>query len=112
MGGTDVVFRVLLRMEIRPGLEREFEETWYKVGHEITDQPANLGQWLCRSTDEQSVYYVISDWVDEPRFREFEHSPGHVEHRTKLHPYRTAGTMATMTVVHQMTGAGAPVVSS
>ena len=98
-------FRVMLRMEIKPGLEQEFEQTWHRVGTSIVTHPANRGHWLSRSSEEQSVYYIISDWVDEPTFREFEHSAAHVEHRTKLHPYRSGGSMTTMQVVYGMTGA-------
>jgi heme-degrading monooxygenase HmoA len=119
--GRSSLFRVLLRMNIRPGMEQEFEQTWHRVGSAIAQHPANLGHWLCRctgeystdedSTDEDSVYYIISDWVDEPRFREFEHSAAHVEHRTKLHPFRSSGSMATMQVVYEITGAAASAVT-
>lgn len=102
-------FRVMLRMVIHPGMEAEFEQTWHRVGRTIVQHPANVGHWLSRSDEEGSVYYVVSDWVDEPRFREFEHSAAHVEHRTKLHPYRSGGSMTTMQVVYGMTGAATPV---
>lgn len=98
-------FRVMLRMDIHPGMEKEFEETWYRVGKAIVDHPANLGHWLSRDAEDPSVYYVVSDWVDEPRFREFERSDDHLEHRAKLHPYRSGGSMTTMHVVYGMTGA-------
>ncbi|WP_433336452.1 antibiotic biosynthesis monooxygenase family protein [Spirillospora sp. CA-294931] len=106
MSGNDTTaFRVTLRMNIHPGMEREFEETWYRVGKAIVDHPANLGHWLSRDNDDASVYYVVSDWVDERRFREFESSDDHLEHRSKLHPYRSSGTMSTMNVVYAMAGA-------
>jgi heme oxygenase (mycobilin-producing) len=101
------VFRVMLRMHIHPGMEQEFEETWAAIGDGITGHPANLGQWLSRSAEEDGVYYVVSDWVDEPQFRSFEHSEQHLRHRTRLHPYRSGGSMTTMWVVREMTGAGA-----
>ncbi|MEU7985004.1 antibiotic biosynthesis monooxygenase family protein [Streptosporangium canum] len=101
------MFRVLLRMQIRSGMEREFERTWLQVGRAVTDHPANLGQWLSRSQEEEGVYYIVSDWADERRFREFEHSEGHLAHRTRLHPFRSGGSMTTMRVVYAMTGAGA-----
>ncbi len=107
MTPAEPVFRVMLRMEIRAGLEREFEETWCKIGSGITDHPANLGQWLSKSAEENGVYYVVSDWVDEPRFRQFERSEGHRAHRSKLHPYRASGSMTTMHVMYAMTGAAA-----
>ncbi|MEV4256760.1 antibiotic biosynthesis monooxygenase family protein [Spirillospora sp. NPDC049652] len=99
------VFRVVLRMSIRPGMEEEFERTWREVGDAVTSDPANIRQSLSRSDEEDGVYYVVSDWVDEPGFRRFEHSEEHVGHRTKLHPYRSSGAMLTMRVVAEMTGA-------
>lgn len=100
-------FRVMLKMHINPGMEEEFEQTWLRVGTAVTSHPANLGQWLSKSDDEEGVYWVVSDWVDEPRFREFETSDDHFEHRTKLHPYRSHGTMTTMHVAYAMKGAAA-----
>jgi heme-degrading monooxygenase HmoA len=96
---SNPVFRVMLRFDINPGMEADFEQTWLSIGSVITDHPANLGQWLMKDSAQDSTYYVISDWVDEPRFREFEHSDEHVEHRKKLHPYRHGGAMFTMNVV-------------
>jgi heme-degrading monooxygenase HmoA len=107
MGGQDGPFRVLLRMQVRPGTEQDYERTWLEVGKAITDHPANLGQWLLRSTEEEGIYYIVSDWTDEARFREFERSAAHLEHRQKLHPYRTGGSMWTMRVVFHMNGAAA-----
>jgi heme-degrading monooxygenase HmoA len=97
-------FRVMLRMEIKPGLEHEFERVWLAIGDSVTSHPANLGQWLSRSAEEQSAYYIVSDWADEPRFREFETSARHLEHRQRLHPYRSSGTMTTMEVVAHVAG--------
>jgi len=101
---TQQVFRVMLRMEIKPGRAEEFERTWTEVGDSVTSHPANLGQWLSRSIDEPGIYYIVSDWTDEPRFREFEHSDRHLEHRQKLHPFRSGGSMVTMTVVAHLRG--------
>jgi heme-degrading monooxygenase HmoA len=102
---SETTFRVVLRMQIHPGVEQEFEQTWYQVGKTVTDHPANIGQWLARSEEEPGVYYITSDWIDEPRFREFEHSDEHLAHRAKLHPYRSGGSMGTMRVVYAMAGA-------
>ncbi|MFF4959156.1 antibiotic biosynthesis monooxygenase family protein [Streptomyces sp. NPDC001222] len=95
-------FRVLLRAEIKPGMAEDFERTWLEVGTGVTGHPANLGQWLMRSDEDEHVYYILSEWVDEPSFREFEQSDQHLEHRTRLHPYRLGGAMWTMTVVHAL----------
>jgi heme-degrading monooxygenase HmoA len=106
------VFRVLLRMEIHFGREQEFEETWLRVGEAVTGHPGNLAQWLLRGTTEEeeaggSVYYIVSDWTDEPSFRAFESSEAHVRHRELLHPYRGTGSMTTMRTVYALRGAGA-----
>jgi heme-degrading monooxygenase HmoA len=106
--GEPTRFRVMLRMQIKPGMAEAFEKTWLDVGDSVTSHPANLGQWLSRSCDEEDVYYIVSDWVDEPRFREFETSARHLEHRQKLHPYRSGGSMATMNVVAELTSPGSP----
>ena len=58
------VFRVMLRMEIKPGRAEDFERVWCEVGESVTSHPANLGQWLSRSADEENIYYIVSDWVD------------------------------------------------
>jgi heme-degrading monooxygenase HmoA len=96
------VFRVLLRAEIIPGQESAFEQAWIGIGNAVTGDPANLGQWLLRSADQESVYYIISDWVDEPSFRTFERSDKHLEHRRRLQPYRSGGSMSTMTMVFDL----------
>lgn len=102
MAVGEAVFRVMLRMEIIPGKECDFERTWQQIGGAVTSHPANLGHSLSRSADEENVYYVVSDWVDEPRFREFEHSEAHLNHRVQLHPYRSGGSMTTMHIVCRM----------
>lgn len=93
------VFRVLLRMDVHPGLERDFEQEWTQIAGVIACDPAILGQALMRSADGDSTYYVTSDWPDEQSFRRFELSEAHVEHRRRLHPYRRGGWMATTEIV-------------
>ncbi len=95
-------FRIILRAELADGVNAEFERAWLEIGNVITDSPANLGQWLYHSAEEDNVYYIVSDWVDEPSFREFEHSDAHIEHRRKLQPYRKAGSMQVMNQVHAL----------
>ncbi|WP_030340072.1 antibiotic biosynthesis monooxygenase family protein [Streptomyces sp. NRRL S-1022] len=102
MAHPEKPFRVLLRVETRPGMAADFERTWREVGTAVTSDPANLGQWLMRSTEEEHVYYIISDWTDEPGFRAFEHSEQHVKHRERLHPFRSGGSMATMRAVYHL----------
>ncbi|MET9262152.1 antibiotic biosynthesis monooxygenase family protein [Amycolatopsis sp. NPDC004079] len=100
---ASTAFRVMLRMVIKPGMGADFERVWLDVGDSVVTHPANLGQWLSRSDEETedgaSVYYIVSDWVSEPAFREFETSDRHLTHRQKLHPYRSGGSMVTMRVI-------------
>ena len=105
----DATFRVMLRMQIKPGMEADFERMWQEVGDSVTGHPANRGQWLAKSTaeNEDGIYYIVSDWVDEPQFRAFETSDTHLQHRTKLHPFRSGGSMATMRIVASLEGAAA-----
>ncbi|MEV5341647.1 antibiotic biosynthesis monooxygenase family protein [Streptomyces sp. NPDC052676] len=95
-------FRVLLRMEIRPGTEREFERTWLDIGNGIAAEPANLGQTLIRDVEKTGVYWVITDWTDERAFRSFELSAAHVDNRRRLQPFRTSGEMLLTQVVHHI----------
>jgi len=102
---SDGTFRVILRMQTIPGKGAEFEQAWLDGAVLIMAEPANLEQSLSKSTAEDNVYYIVSDWVDEPAFRAYERSERHVEHRSRLHPYRASGSMLTMSVLHEMTGA-------
>jgi heme-degrading monooxygenase HmoA len=60
---------------------------------------------LSRSDSEPGVYDIVSDWRDEPSFRAYEGSERHRGHRARLHPYRSAGSMTTMTVLAAERGA-------
>ncbi|MFD5579884.1 antibiotic biosynthesis monooxygenase [Streptomyces sp. S-9] len=97
-----MAFRVMLRLEIEPGRETEFERTWLSGTEAVTGHPANLGQSLSREPD--GTYVIISDWVDEARFRDFEDSPAHLEHRATLHPFRKGGSFHVMEIRHALEG--------
>ncbi|MEU7191346.1 antibiotic biosynthesis monooxygenase family protein [Streptomyces sp. NPDC045369] len=99
-----MTFRVMLRMEIEPGREGDFERVWREGSDAVTGHPANLGQSLARATTEDGTYYIVSDWLDEARFREFEDSPAHLEHRAKLHPFRRSGSFHPMEMVEHVEG--------
>ncbi|MGW1294208.1 antibiotic biosynthesis monooxygenase family protein [Streptomyces sp. NPDC002533] len=102
-----MTFRVMLRMEIEPGQEAAFEKAWLEGTDAVTGHPANLGQSLAREEGGGSHYVIVSDWVDEPRFRAFENSPAHLEHRAALHPYRKGGSFHVMRVLHGIEGRAA-----
>lgn len=101
MPGQRQTFRVILRMEIETGMEREFERIWLEIADAVASHPANVESWLTRS-EEPGVYYIVSDWVDEVGFRAFESSRRHDDHRQKLHPYRTRGSMTAMEIVYHV----------
>ncbi|MFD5589671.1 antibiotic biosynthesis monooxygenase family protein [Streptomyces sp. NPDC127063] len=94
--------RVILRMEVHPEMVADFERVWLSVGESIAREPANRGQTLVRSTEEEGVYYVLTDWADERAFRDFEVSPRHTLHRQRLKPFRRGGDMAVTEVVHRL----------
>jgi heme oxygenase (mycobilin-producing) len=95
----DRVFRVLLRMQAAAGRESDFESAWLEVGALVASQPGNRGQWLMRGHDEPGVFYVMSDWVDEAHFRDFEHGDVNAGNRRRLQAVRTSVAMTTMRVV-------------
>ncbi|MBO8196523.1 NAD-binding protein [Streptomyces oryzae] len=101
-------FRVMLRMEIHPGRRQEFEYTWREVAAGIAREPANLGQTLVRSVEDENVYYVLTDWADESSFRRFELSEAHVENRRRLQPFRSGGEMVVTETVYEVPPAPAP----
>jgi len=100
------MYRVLLRMEVRPGLEEQFERAWSDGARTIAEEPANVAQTLSRGAD---AYYIVSDWTDEESFLDYEGSERHLVHRSRLHPYRASGSMTTMRVVDSLPGKAAEV---
>lgn len=101
-------FRVMLTMEIVPGLQQEFEQAWRAGARVIASQPANLAHSLSRSSSSGTRYFIMSDWAGEGAFREFERSDSHLEHRASLHRFRAAGAMTTMNIV----GGAAPALAA
>lgn len=105
-----MAFRVMLRLEVEPGSEADFEKAWREGTEAVTGHPASLGQSLSRENGPDgsgSVYVIVSDWVDEARFREFEESPEHLRHRATLHPFRKGGSFHVMEVLHRIEGKAA-----
>lgn len=94
--------RVILRMEIVEEQAAAFEKVWAGVGRAIAREPANRGQTLVRSSEQEATYFVITDWASEQEFRDFEISAGHTEHRRKLRPFRRGGDMAVTQVVQRI----------
>ncbi|MEU5050257.1 antibiotic biosynthesis monooxygenase family protein [Streptomyces sp. NPDC021096] len=102
---AEPLYRVTLRMDIQPGMEKEFEEAWLAGAARIADNPGNTGQDLSRGEGD-GTYYIVSDWVSKEAFLAYERSAGHQEHRRSLAPYRSAGEMTTMRTLYRLTGKG------
>lgn len=102
--GATATLRVLLRMEVEPGREEEFENVWFDHATAIGARPENLGQCLLTSASEGSTYYVITDWVDEPSFREFERSESQQEYLKQVVPMRVRGSMTLLMPRYQLGG--------
>jgi heme-degrading monooxygenase HmoA len=93
---NDTVYRVMVKMRVHPGMERDFEKTWRDIAATIARHPANVAQSMAKCPDEDGVYYITSDWQNKERFHEFEHSPEHAANRMRLDPFRdSAGTSMT-----------------
>ncbi|MBP2337202.1 heme-degrading monooxygenase HmoA [Saccharothrix coeruleofusca] len=103
------MYRVMLRMRVRPGGTGVFEEVIAEVAAAVAARPGNLGQRVFRAdaggADGPATYYVFSDWVDEEAFREHERSAEHRERIARLGAVREESAMTTMTPVAQW---GAP----
>ncbi|MGW5869057.1 antibiotic biosynthesis monooxygenase family protein [Streptomyces sp. NPDC055239] len=95
-------FRVILRMEVFPEMTADFEKVWLSIGESIAHEPANRGQVLVRSTEEEGIYFVFTDWSNEQEFRDFELSHRHTLNRQRLKPFRRSGTMDVTEVVHRL----------
>jgi heme-degrading monooxygenase HmoA len=103
------VFRMTLQIDVVPGREPEFERTWLGIAEAVGADPGNLGQWLLRDAQRPDRYLVVSDWLDEDRFRRFETSAAHVANRRALAAYRRGGAMHTTVVVAHHENAAGPV---
>jgi heme oxygenase (mycobilin-producing) len=104
---TSEIYRVMLKFTVTQGTEAAFERVWFGIAERVRSTPGNLEQWLMRDADHASTYYLISDWTDEARFREFERSPEHAADRASLTPFRYGVSMATMWVLRHFSGPAA-----
>ncbi|MBP2323127.1 heme-degrading monooxygenase HmoA [Kibdelosporangium banguiense] len=95
---------MILRIDVKPGSAQEFEAVWRKMAGTVSLRPENLDQWLLRGTEDDTAYFVVTDWTDEASFREFEHSAEHLGHRAALAPFRRGGWMETTQVAEHVTG--------
>jgi quinol monooxygenase YgiN len=99
-------FRMQIRMKVRTGRDGEFEDGWLALASAAQAHPANVDQWLARSSQEPGVYFVVSDWTDEEGYRDFLSSPGFRRTIVVLRPFLADDTMSASHVVHHLPGAG------
>lgn len=97
--------RVLLHIDVASGREAEFETLWQEHARYVNTVPGNRGQSLLRRTGQPGGYVVITDWTDEPTFREFEKSEAQQEYLKRLWPMRVSGMMVLTETVHSLPAA-------
>jgi heme-degrading monooxygenase HmoA len=87
--------RATLRLTVRPGRERELEQTWAAIAAEVRRAPGNLRQALLREPGDAGVFVITSDWESADAFRAFERSP---EQDVLTAPLRALRESASITV--------------
>lgn len=100
--------RATLRLQVRPGREKEFEEVWEGVAVVAGQAPGNLSQALLRDLRDPAWYVITSDWADEDSFRDFERSREQDELTAPIRALRLFASMA----VHELVSTAGPVPAS
>ena len=67
--------RATLRLTVRTGREREFQQAWEAIAAEVRRAPGNLRQALLRDAGDPPAFVITSDWESAAAFRAFERSP-------------------------------------
>jgi heme oxygenase (mycobilin-producing) len=96
------MFRVMLRMRIRPGAGAQFEEIIGDIACAVAARAGNLGQQVYREASDPLVYYVFSDWVDDKAFWVHESSAEHRSRIARMGPVRVESSMSTMQLVNDL----------
>jgi heme-degrading monooxygenase HmoA len=105
---TGDALRVLLRIEVQPGREDEFERVWRQHAEFVRGLADNRGQALYRDRAAGNAYVVETDWADEGAFRAFERSEPQQEYLRRLWPMRAGGSMALLTRLVALAAEPAP----
>ena len=88
------MIRATLRMRVREGGERAFEDAWRAVAAAASRWPGNLRQDLLRDPGDPRLYVVTSDWSSRAAFHAFETSPRQHELTAPLRELREAVQMS------------------
>lgn len=97
------MIRSTVRMQIRPGLDSEFETAWRQVAAEAGTAPGNLRQTLVRDAAPHT-YLVVSDWISKAAFRAFERSPEQDRLTAPLRALRESADMSVNEIVVHFDG--------
>ena len=82
--------RTVLKMRVREGCERPFEDVWAEVAPRVREYPGLLGQSLLREKDQPRTYMIMADWETAEHLRAFEESPVRQALSAALTPLREA----------------------
>jgi heme-degrading monooxygenase HmoA len=88
-----IMVRATLRLQVRPGREKEFEKVWQDVAVVAGQAPGNLSQALLRDARDPAWYVITSDWADEDSFHDFERSPEQDELTAPIRALRQSASM-------------------
>ncbi|WP_226367038.1 antibiotic biosynthesis monooxygenase [Pseudonocardia sp. ICBG162] len=95
-------FRAVIELEMTGTDAVRFVAEWPRMAEEVAEAPGCLEQWLF-GPDRDGVV-IMSDWVDEDAFHDFEAGPVHAAHRTRIASVRTGGRFRGLrtTAAHQV----------
>jgi heme-degrading monooxygenase HmoA len=96
--------RATLRLTVRAGREREFEDAWSAIAAEVRRAPGNLRQALLRDAADQRAYVITSDWDSAAAFGAFERSPEQDDLTAPLRALRESASMAVDELVVHIQG--------
>ncbi|MBA2558653.1 MAG: antibiotic biosynthesis monooxygenase [Propionibacteriales bacterium] len=86
--------RIVLEMRVLDSCEpADFLREWDNVSKAVATFSGNLGQALGRSLLDDRIFFVTSDWIDEPSFRAFETSERQDELTAGLRSLRASARM-------------------
>lgn len=96
------MIRAVLRMEIRPEDNAEFERVWRAVAGAVSEHWGVLQQTLVRDGEGENAYLVISDWPNSEEFRLFERSEEQDRLTAPLRKLRSSASLSVYEVIEQI----------
>ena len=96
--------RATLRLTVRTGREREFQQAWEAIAAEVRRAPGNLRQALLRDAGDPPAFVITSDWESAAAFRAFERSPEQDALTAPLRALRESASMEVNELVVHLEG--------